>query len=111
MTVQHKDIDVGRSLKIIAEITRTCKLLRNGYLEGRKEELMKIFQEYETRSDQIDRPDNDAVTLGFREAWRQGDYTAIVKVGKFLTKDFFEFNREAEAFYLAAKKRMHEKNK
>jgi len=106
MTVPDKTIDASRSLKIIAEITRTCRLLRNGYLEARREELIRIFQEYTTRSNLIDCPDHDAVTFGFREAWRQGDYPAIVKVGGLLTDDYFEYNREAQAFYLAAKRRI-----
>ena len=109
MTDKPKAIDAERSLKIIAELTRTCKLLRNAYLEGRKEELTSIFNEYREKTDKVDRPHHDAITWGFKEAWREKDYAGIIKIGDLLADDYLNFNREAQALYLAAKKRVNEK--
>lgn len=104
-------LDATRPLKIIAELNRTWKLMRAGYLESRKTPLLQEFEEYKNQDSVLDHCETDAIILGFREAWRTGDYPSIVKVGSRLTPDFYSRNREAEAFYLAAKKRLLDQDK
>ncbi len=103
-------IDLERAVRISSEIARTGKALRFSYLESRKEELLAIFENYKKTERKIRKPNPDAITIGFRKAWKNRDYESIVKVGDLIEKKLFEFYREEEALYMLARKLVQEKN-
>ncbi|HUT54870.1 MAG TPA: hypothetical protein VM658_15875 [bacterium] len=104
MRSSSDNLDAGRAVQIASEINRTCAILRNAYLQSKRDELLPIFQSYKDRVLKLERPDSDAILLGFREEWKKKNYADIVKVGGLLDSSFFLDNREAEAYYLASKK-------
>ncbi len=106
MKPSNINLDPESSIRMAAEITRTCKLMRNAYLESRRDELLAIFNHYLKESKSIESPDPDAIITGFMKSWERGDYESITTAGALLEDSFFRDNREAHAFYLAAKKNL-----
>jgi hypothetical protein len=98
-------LDISRPLRVVAEITRACRRLRNAYLDGRREELLSIYQGYKDGQGKVPTPDGDALLVGFREDWRREDYQAIAAVGERIPVLFFEDNREAGALYQLSRRR------
>lgn len=98
-------LDPEASLKLAAELAEACHQLRDAYLESNRQELLERFNRCLAPGANF-KPDPDAVLLGFREAWRRRDYRAIKSVGDRLGPGFFTHQREAEAYFFAAKSRV-----
>ena len=103
-------IDITWKLKVISELNRTCYILRSSYLESRRDELTEKFLKYLNAKKPINNPNADAIEFGFRESWLKKDYAAIVKAGELLGQNFFEDNRELEAFLAMARAKLQASN-
>lgn len=111
MRTDPETMDILRAVTQAAEISRTGRALRRAYLQGRQDELLSVFEEYRNQDRPLAGPDPDVISMGFIWSWKQKDYWAIVEVGARLGDEFYRANREAHAFYLAAKKRVPDNRK
>jgi len=109
MSSESDSIDATQSLRKSAELARTCAILRNSYLQSKREELLETYEQYKALDKMNDKPDRDAVLLGFREDWMKREYVDIQAVGDLLDDSFFIDNRAAGAFYTASIKLSQER--
>jgi len=90
------------SLEAVSEITRTSLLLREAFMQSRREELLAIYETYVESPGAVEKPKFNVLLFGFQEAWRAGDYQRIVTVGDKIPLDYLLRWREAQAYYAMA---------